>query len=95
MKNPTTTTTASAQPRNSARQKLYYVAKVRPYHGGAWRTEKTNRPVERTFWQAVTNLDVLSCGALWPVVRAEATNQRDALRIGKAKVAEIIAAQNP
>ncbi len=73
------------------REKLYYVAKVRPYHGGAWRTEKTNRPVKRTFWQAVTNLDVLSCGALWPVVRATATNQREALRIGKAKVADIIA----
>jgi len=60
-------------------KRLYFVARIKPWHGGAWRTP-TGKIKNITYIQAVNNIDNMSCDALHPICKYFAHNQKEAKR---------------
>lgn len=60
--------------------KSYYVARIKPWHGGSARTA-TGKPQDRTYLQAVIDIDYLSYDALSPIIRIDARNQAEAKKL--------------
>ncbi len=62
-----------------AAEKTYFVARIKPWHGGAWKTP-TGKCANRTYVQATTDIDCLNCGALSPIMRVDARNKAQAIQ---------------